>query len=440
MLALFAVGCDSKDVPPRAVAASITPVVSVPPDAAVPVPVVDATPVIAATPDGGCAVKAAAPDDGAATTAVNGEQLTLRAARFADLPAWADDAHAEAIPSFLRSCAVLDKLDDDDDIAVVHYAGKAKAWRAACAAAQDVPKGDDAAARAFFEAAFTPYQAEGKDGPDGKMTSYNVQSARGSFTRHGAYQHPIYARPPELVSVEHCDDGQRGKRSWGKLDADGKLVPYFTRAEIRQGALDGRGLELMYLDDVVDALFMHIEGSGKVALDDGTERWVEFSGKNGRGYKGVGKLLRESGELQKGEGTMQGIRAWFVAHPERTDEIIDQNSSMVFFALSEQPGAVGSQGVILTPRRSMAIDRSFIAQSTPIWVDTRAPVPGEAHEQPWRHLLIAQDTGGGILGPVRGDLYMGDDADAAEISGRMGGRGRYWLLLPRELDVPTSAN
>jgi membrane-bound lytic murein transglycosylase A len=225
---------------------------------------------------------------------------------------------------------------------------------------------------------------------------------------------------------------------WGRRDDDGELVPYFTRAEIRKGALDGRGLELLWLDDPIDALFMNIEGSGKVTLDDGAIQWVEFAGKNGRGYKGVGKLLRESGELKKGEGTMQGIRAWFEAHPDRTDEIIDQNSSMVFFALSEKPGAVGSQGVILTPRRSMAIDRSFVAHATPIWVDTRAPVPGEAHEQPWRHLMIAQDTGGGILGPVRGDLYMGDDEAAAEISGRMGGAGRYWLLLPRALAVPTS--
>ncbi len=429
-VALFAVGCDSKDVPPQAVATQL-PVLAAP-DAAAPSPavvplVIDAAP--AAAIDGGCPV--------AEQGAVDGETLTLRAATFADLPDWTADAHADAIPSFLASCAVLAHKADDDYIAVVHYAGRARDWRQACAAAAQVPEGDHAAARAFFEAEFAPYQAAGKDGPDGKMTSYNVQSARASFTRHDAYQHPIWSKPPELVSVEQCAEGKRGKRVWGRLDDHGELVPYFTRAEIRAGALDGRGLELLWLDDPIDALFMQIEGSGKVTLDDGSTRWVEFAGKNGRGYKGVGKLLRESGELQKGEGTMQGIRAWFEAHPDRRDEIIDQNASMVFFALSDEPGAVGSQGVVLTARRSMAIDRSFIAPSTPIWVDTKAPVPGEPHEQPWRHLLVAQDTGGGIIGPVRGDLYMGDDAEAAEISGRMGNVGRYWLLLPRALDVPT---
>jgi membrane-bound lytic murein transglycosylase A len=214
------------------------------------------------------------------------------------------------------------------------------------------------------------------------------------------------------------------------------VVPYPTRAEIRKGAIDDEHLEILWLDDKVDALFAEIQGSARVMLDDGTEVWLEFAGKNGRPYQGVGKLLRAMGELQRGEGTMQGIRAWFAAHPDRVDEIIDQNQSKVFFKIRTRPGAMGSQGVVLTPRRSMAIDRAYIAHSTPVWVETDAPVAGRKGTVPWRRLLIAQDTGGGILGPIRGDIFWGDDADAADVAGRTGGPGRFWLLLPRSIAVP----
>lgn len=374
-------------------------------------------------------------EDDAAAAAAH-DVLTLTPVAFDALPAWRDDRHAEALPSLLRSCERLDALADAAPVGVDGYSGKARDWRAACRAARKVPAGDDAAARAFFEAEFRPYAAHGKAGEVGKMTGYYVQSARASRRRHGTYQHPLYARPDDLVSIDLTKfiKDARGRRIWGRLDG-GAVVPYHTRGEIRRGALAGKGLELLWLDDPVDALFMQIEGSGKATLDDGTEVWLEFAGKNGRAYRGVGKLLRDAGELKKGEGTMPGIRAWFERNPARTDEIIDQNASIVFFAESRHPGAQGSQGVVLTPRRSIAVDRAFVAFSTPVWVDTRAPRPGEPGEPPWRGLLIAQDTGGGILGAVRGDIYWGDDAAAADIGGRMGNEGRWWLLLPRSMKV-----
>jgi membrane-bound lytic murein transglycosylase A len=223
-----------------------------------------------------------------------------------------------------------------------------------------------------------------------------------------------------------------GRRVWGRLDANGELVPYYTRAEIRGGALAGKGLELMYADDATDVLFAQIEGSAKAVLDKGDPVWLEFAGKNGRAYKGVGALLKDKGQLTApGSATMPGIRKWFADNPGRFDEIVDGNASYVFFKESKVPGAVGSQKVMLTPRRSMAIDRAFFAHGTPIWVDAKAPNVGKAGTSPWQHLLVAQDTGGGILGAVRGDIYWGDDAVAEELGGRMGGEGRYWVLLPK---------
>jgi membrane-bound lytic murein transglycosylase A len=362
------------------------------------------------------------------------DQLTLTKIAFKNLPGWADDKHAEAIPSFLRSCDKLAELKDDEPVGNDGHGGKARSWRKACAAARRVPAGDNAAAKAMFEAEFVPYAAAGKSGTEGKLTGYNVTEVHASRTRGGKYQTPILARPKDLVMIDLAkfEKDSHGRRIWGRLDPKGDLVPYQTRQEIRTGALASQKLELMYLDDPVDLLFAQIEGSAKAKLADGTEVWLEFAGKNGRAYRGVGGVLKSMGELAApGSGTMQGIRAWFKAHTDRFNEVVDQVHSYVFFKESAQPGAVGSQEVMLTPQRSMAIDRAFIAQSTPIWVETRAPILGKPGAVPWTHLLIAQDTGAGIMGAVRGDIYWGDDADAAERGGRMGGPGKYWLLLPK---------
>jgi membrane-bound lytic murein transglycosylase A len=360
------------------------------------------------------------------------DQLTLTKATFAELPGWKDDRPADAVTSFLQSCARISELADSDPVGADGHGGIAKQWRHACAAATKLKAGDDTAARAFFEAEFQPWVAAGKKGPVGKLTGYYVQEMRGSKTQHGPFKYPVYARPADLVEVDLTPfiRDAHARRIWGKLDAaTGSVVPFFTREEIRKGALAGKGLELMYVDDAVDLLFAQIEGSAKVKMDDGSTVRLEFAGKNGRAYKGVGAALK--GELKPGEGTMIGIRKWFNDHASRFDEIVDQNASYVFFKTSTAPGAIGSEKVVLTPRRSMAIDRAFIAQGTPIWVDGRAPNIGKPGSSPWQHLLIAQDTGGGILGAVRGDIYWGDDRDAEELGSRMGGPGRYWLLLPK---------
>jgi membrane-bound lytic murein transglycosylase A len=338
------------------------------------------------------------------------------------------------VPSFLISCAKLGELKDDDPVGVDGHGGKAKQWRHACAGAAKLKAGDNAAAKAFFEAEFEPFVAAGKSGPVGKLTGYYVQEIHASRKKQGKFTVPVLGRPADLAMVDlgkFVRDGH-GRHVWGRLDK-GELVPMYTREEIRKGALATQKLELMYADDPVDVLFAQIEGSAKAKLDDGSEVWLEFAGKNGRAYLGVGGLLKQKGELKTpGSGTMQGIRKWFVDHPGRFDEIVDPDASYVFFMASKQPGAVGSQKVILTSKRSMAVDRAFIAMSTPVFVDAKAPVVGKIGTvAAWQHLLIAQDTGAGIQGAVRGDIYWGDDRDAEELGGRMGGAGRYWVLLPK---------
>lgn len=395
------------------------------------------TPTPAAAPDAGvaacptCAVCPSCEPDPAASPH---DTLTLTKVTFADLPGWADDKHADAVGSFLRSCAEIAKLADGAAVGHDGHGGVARQWRAACAAAAKVKPGDHEAARRMLEAEFVPHAAAGAKGPEGLFTGYCVQEVRASRKRQGKYQHPFYARPKDLVMVDLSAfiKDARGRRIWGRIDGKGQLVPYPTRQEIRRGALDGKGLELVYGDNPIDVLFAHIEGTAKVRLDDGAEIWLAFAGKNGRAFRGAGGVLKAMGAFKPpAVGTMQDIRAWFEANPTRFDEIADQSPSYVFFHESKQAGAVGSQMVVLTPQRSLAIDRAFVAFGTPIWVDTKAPVPNRPGAYPWRKLLIAQDTGGAILGAVRGDIYWGDDALAADLGGRTGGKGRYWLLLPK---------
>jgi membrane-bound lytic murein transglycosylase A len=437
LAAMFAVSCRGAEAPsgllsgPEPASADATaaqlPVAS---DAALAVPA-DGAPGDAAGLAATCPCPAE--DTGVEGSTASQDTLTLTRVTFGGLPGWADDDLAEAVPSFLRSCDKLDALADNTPVGADGHGGKARNWRKACAAAAKVKPGNAAAARAMFEAEFVPYIAAGTAGATGKLTGFYVAELHASKTRHGKFQTAVLGRPDDLVMVDLSGflKDAHGRRIWGRMD-HGELVPYYTREEIRKGVLARRSLELMYVDDPVDLLFAQIEGSAKAILEDGSVVWLEFAGKNGRAYKGVGGVLRGGGFLKAGEGTMQGIRKWFHDNPDRFDEIADQDASYVFFGVSKVPGAVGSQKTILTAHRSMAVDRAFIALSTPIWVEANAPVPGKKGVTAvWHHLLIAQDTGAGIVGAVRGDIYWGDDAEAAELGGRMGGPGKYWLLLPR---------
>lgn len=359
-------------------------------------------------------------------------RLVLARATFADLPGWVDDTVAEAVPAFLRSCAKLARLGDGDQVGRTPVGGLAADWRAACAAAAQVPAGDHAAARAFFEAEFVPFVAKNNDDPIGRFTGYYEPLMRGSRVRHGAYQTPLHARPPDLVTVELSRflDDARGRKIAGRV-VDGKLIPYDTRAEIVGGSLAARKLELLWVDDPVDAFFVQVQGSGRVKLDTGETVRVGYAATNGHRYTAIGRVLIAEGHLTPETVSMQSIRAYLVAHPERAEEVMNTNASYVFFELLGGDGPNGSQGVVLTDGRSLAIDRNFIPQSAPLWLDTNAPVAGAEGERPFRRLVIAQDTGGAILGPVRGDVYFGGSEEAADLAGRMKGRGRYFLLLPR---------
>jgi membrane-bound lytic murein transglycosylase A len=302
------------------------------------------------------------------------------AASFADLPGWEKDTQGDALIAFNTSCDVITARPDNTPVGYDGRSGTVGQWKPACTAAARLDVTKHQAARSFFEREFRPWRIETEAGADGKMTAYCVQPLRGSRTKTGPYVWPLYKRPPDLVEVQTSDfleDG-RGRRLWGKVDAGGLLRRYPTRGELRRsGALDGH--EALWVDDPVDAWLAQIEGSARATLPDGSHVWVDFDGKNGRPNRGIIKILKDRGILS-GTVTMAEARAWLLAHPDRVLELMDDNMSMVFFALSDEPGAKGSQGVVLTPRRSLAVDRALIAHTTPVWIDTMGA--GDQERQP----------------------------------------------------------
>jgi membrane-bound lytic murein transglycosylase A len=210
-------------------------------------------------------------------------------------------------------------------------------------------------------------------------------------------------------------------------------VPYWDRAAIGRGALDGQRLAILWTADPVDAFVLQIQGSGRVLLPDGQVVRVSYAGQNGRPYVPIGRVLADRGAIPLGEVTMPSIRAWLEAHPAEAAGVMDQNPSYVFFR--ELPGAgpedgpPGSLGAPLTPGRSIAVDRTFIPLGAPVWLDTTDPVTGA----PLRRLMLAQDTGGAIKGPVRADIFWGWGAAAEDRAGRMKQPGTATVLLPRAL-------
>lgn len=356
-------------------------------------------------------------------------RLTLAAADFRALPGWAGDDHAAALPVLARSCARLAPQPDGRTLGPQGMLGRVADWKPACAALATVPPGDRGAARAYFETWFRPWLAGNNGAEEGLFTGYYEALLRGSRRQHGPFQTPLLRRPDDLVMVDLGEfrEALKGERIAGRV-VDGRLRPYEDRAKIEAGALKGRNLELLWVDDPVEAFFLQIQGSGRVVLEDGTELRVGYDGQNGHPYVAIGRELVARGAMAKDEVTMQSIRAWLEANPASAAEVMNRNPSYVFFRLLDGEGPVGAQGVPLTPGRSLAVDRSFVAYGTPLWLDAEDPLDPARRLQ---RLLVAQDTGGAIRGPVRGDVFWGHGAEAELRAGRMKSPGRYWLLLPR---------
>ena len=355
----------------------------------------------------------------------------LVALAFADLPGWREAALAPSFAAFRRHAAHMVArppktralgIDAADLVAV------------AARASGEAETLDETAARAFFEANFTPYRVVPRSGA-AFLTGYFEPELDGSRTRSDRFAVPLLARPADLVDL---DDATRPadidpSYAFARRSGDDRLVPYFTRGEIEDGALAGQGLECVWLADPVDAFFVHVQGSVRIRLVDGGVMRLAYAAKAGHPYTSIGKLAIARGLIPAEEMTLDRLRDWLKAHPAEARALMRENRSYVFFR--EQPdldptlGAEAAAGVPLTPGLSLAVDRTLHTFGTPIFIEAELPLGPDGAVEPVRRLMLAQDTGSAIVGPARGDVFVGLGAEAGRRAGRIRHQPRSFVVL-----------
>lgn len=359
-------------------------------------------------------------------------QLGLDERSFASLAGWDDDDQSAALEAFRLSCERLLTLPEERSLGGRGMAGTVADWRPACQAVDDVRTADRDAARAYFQTWFRPVAVSNDADDIGLFTGYYTPVLQGSLERSEAFSVPIYPLPADYLRVDlgKFRADLAGQRIVGHIK-NGQFAPAQTRAEIDAGALDGTAKPILWLADPIEAFFMHIQGSGRIRLDDGSVVDVGVAGTNGHTYVSIGRRLLARGALEEGKVSAQAIQAWMRDNPDEAQPLMQENPRYVFFGILDT-GPLGAQGVTLTAQRSLAVDTRWIALGVPVWLDTRIADTAVAPDR-IRRLMVAQDTGGAITGIVRGDVYWGAGDDAGEVAGRMNVAGRYHVLLPRTL-------
>jgi membrane-bound lytic murein transglycosylase A len=344
----------------------------------------------------------------AATAAASG---VIAGPDFASLGVTAEQA-AAALAAFRISCPSVQRRADASGLT------QGADWTESCNAAKNWADSD---AATFFARYFGTVQI---GAGTAFVTGYYEPEIAGSRTKQPGYDIPIYRRPADLVDVDlgQFSDELKGRTIRGRVEG-GKLVQYYDRAAIESGALEGRGLEIAWAADAAEFFFLQVQGSGRLRLPDGGIMRIGYETQNGRGYVGIGKLLLDRGELQRGQASMQGILDYLRADPVRGAAVMNENPSWVFFRELTGPGPLGAMGLPVTPRASVAADPKYVPLGAPVFLSLDRAEPNG--------LWIAQDTGGAIKGANRFDSFWGAGEEARAIAGGMAARGSALLLLPR---------
>ena len=363
--------------------------------------------------------------------------LDFERVSFTDLPGWNGEQVFAAVPALRQSCEKLKTLPAQRNLPGAAIGGTAEDWSDGCAAILAATT-KQALTNALTDH-FNPLKVSLGGNSDGKFTGYYETLLRGSRTQSEHYNVPLHMRPPELVMVDlgAFRSDLAGRRIAGRVDG-GRLLPYPDRRKIDGGHLDGRNLELLWVDSAVDAFFLHIQGSGRVRMPDGSLLRVGYAAQNGHTYSAIGRFLISEGEIAPENMSMQSIRQWLKNNPDKVTDMLHRNSSYIFFReLGDGPGPIGSANVPLTAGHSLAVDRKHLPLHAPVWLASSYPDPKSrtAPPIPFNRLMVAQDTGGAITGEIRGDVFWGFGDQAEEIAGRMANRGSYWLILPKALAI-----
>ena len=317
-----------------------------------------------------------------------------------------------ALQSYRTSCSSLVRREDNSGLT------QGADWKLSCDAAKNWPAND---ALRFFTSYFETIQVA-----DGSAfaTGYFEPQILGSKVSGRDYQVPVYRRPANLIDVDLglFSEELKDKRVRGKIDGT-KLVPFEDRAAIDDGALAGQGLEIAWARDYIEFFFLQIQGSGRLALPDGSVMRIGYAGQNGHDYTGIGRVMRERGLLADGKTNMQGIVEWLRANPSEGMRIMRENKSYVFFTELTGPGPLGAMGHPVVARTSVAADRMFVPLGAPVFLDMEHNIADG--------LWVAQDSGGAIKGPNRFDTFWGAGEEAAQIAGGMSSRGQALVFLPK---------
>ena len=352
---------------------------------------------------------------------------------FADLPGWQDADVRVSFDAFKNSCAVFLKQDPERLVGSQFITMRAKQWYPACRAAQEIQKPTLENVHDFFQKWFKPFRFCNSQFIKGLFTGYYSPMYKGSLVKTSYYSVPLYGLPKQLITanLEHFDKSLQHKKIVGRVVGQ-KLVPFYTRKQIDEGALDGVAPVIAWVHSPLDRLTLGIEGSGTIQLTDGSKLMLGYAGENGAKYTAIAKVLIDQGIFNYHNASMQKIKAYLNKHPEKMYHVLHKNESFVFFTVLKKTEALGAQGIALTAGHSMAVDRHWVPMGAPLWLNTTAPGIHGNKQQELKRLMIAQDTGGAIRGPVRGDFYWGSSEDAGSYAGKMKNHGYYWLLLPKE--------
>ncbi|WP_243369070.1 murein transglycosylase A [Microvirga solisilvae] len=357
-------------------------------------------------------------------------QARLEAVSFKDLSAWAEDDHAAAFKAFLRSCRSL-----DSSAAALRPAQAAQGdLLAVCRAALQQENLSRTEARRFFEAHFQPFAVIPHSG-NGFLTGYYEPEFRGSRTPDATYKVPLLARPDDLVTIEQgktlpgIDKNLQAARRGAK-----GYEPYPERAAIEDGALGSLANPVVYVREPAEAFIIHVQGSSRIRLTDGSVMRVAYAGRNGRPYTSIGRVLVQRGEMDLESMTLEKLMDWLKNNPGPAKELMRLNQSYIFFReaneLAPEDGPIGGAGFPLVPGRSLAVDRGLWAYGLPFWLEGELPFTLDRSE-PLRRLMIAQDTGSAIVGPARGDFFFGSGEEAGTRAGLLRHTTRFVVLMPK---------
>jgi membrane-bound lytic murein transglycosylase A len=341
-----------------------------------------------------------------------------------------DDDHLAAFRTFRHSCDAL--VSGETELRPATVPGPA--LLSVCRRAAAMPDPDRDGARRFFEDAFAPFAVVPPSG-HGFLTGYYEPEFEGSRTRSRDFPVPLLGRPEDLVTIAQgetlpgIDPGLQAARR----TASG-FEPYPDRSAIESGALGTLAKPIVYLREPGEAFIIHVQGSARIRLSDGSVMRVAYAGRNGQPYTSIGRLLVERGEMDPGTMTLERLLTWLHDHPEPARALMQQNRSYIFFReaseLPPEAGPIGGAGIPLTAGRSLAVDRTLWSYGLPFWLEGELPLTLDTAE-PLRRLMIAQDTGSAIVGPARGDFYFGSGSQAGTRAGLLRHRPRFVVLLPK---------